>query len=333
MGNSAVRQVQIGQEPSAGTLITPTARWRGIGGFPDDLRELVFPDENIGSIPGKDRSYTARHESEFQFPATEASFEQLPYIFMSGIDDVSGVQDGAGSGYVYTYTLPTTSVPAVGDIKTLSLYGGDDVGTYAGAYCFCKEFTLSGVWGEALMIEALFGGRSTETNALETLSLPAVETIRSLKGKVYIDDDDGSIGGTQVSNMIREFTLNVTTGWVPRFTFDGELYFSHAIFAKPEITLELKFDHKAGAVTERGNWLSETARLIRLEFEGSALDTSDTYTYKTLTIDLAGKWEKFDIPEDDDGITTVTGTFKVLENDTASLYAEIVLVNELSAIP
>jgi hypothetical protein len=68
-----------------------------------------------------------------------------------------------------------------------------------------------------------------------------------------------------------------------------------------------------------------------LKFEGNALTTSGTFTYKTLIIDLAGTWESFDSIGDMNGNDIVTGTFRAGYDATAAKFAEIKVVNETAA--
>ncbi len=73
---------------------------------------------------------------------------------------------------------------------------------------------------------------------------------------------------------------------------------------------------------------------MRLKINGSALTTAGSgYTYKTLIVDLAGKWETFDKIDEQDGNDIVTGTLRARYNSTAALFAEFVVVNELSSLP
>jgi hypothetical protein len=333
MANKFLKQVQIGTESTAGTAVTPTARWRGPGVMPDDQRTLVFPDENIGSIPGKDRSYTPMLKSSLALPETEATFEQLGYLLGACIKGAAGVQDGAGSDYVYTYDFPSTQ-PAITYLDTLSITGGDDQEQEQIEYAFVVDMVIRGRVGEALKVSANIEGRQSTLDNFETLSLPTVEEILTQTGKVYIDDADGTIGSTQVTESITVFELRIKSGWQARFTADGNLYFSHAKFTRPELELDITFEHDSDAVSEKANWRSETARLIRLQFEGADVGTPGTvYSKKTFRTDLAGKWSRFEPIGEDSDITISQGKFMVRENDTAALFAQLIVVNELSALP
>jgi hypothetical protein len=87
-------------------------------------------------------------------------------------------------------------------------------------------------------------------------------------------------------------------------------------------------------VAEKEAWRNGTPRQIRLLIEGDALTSAGTsYSKKTVRIDLAGKWESFEALSDQDGNDTVTGLFRARYNQLADLFAEIVVVNELTTLP
>lgn len=331
MGSRALRKIQMGRETIAGTKVAATVLWRGSGVI-DDQREIVFPEEDIGYISGVDRSYIPKFMSQVDFAEIEATFEQLPYIFEAGILAVqTGVADGAGSGYIYTYTFATT---AANTFNTYTIEGGDDQQEEEVAYGFIESFNLSGTGGEAVMVSATWIAQETTAGTFTTApAVPSIEDILFSKGRMYIDADSGTIGSTQVSDTLLSLSLDVTAGIVPKWSADGSLDFQFVQQVRPEVLAEITFEHNASAVTEKAAWRNQTARLIRIEFQGNALNTAGTsYTYKTLRLDMAGKWENFSALDDTDGNDIVTGTFRARYNATAALFAEFVVVNELSAL-
>jgi len=330
-GVRALRKIQLGVESAKGTAVAATALWRGQGVI-EDQTEVMFPEEDIGYLSGIDRSYIPRNMAAITFEQTPATFEQLGYILDAGVKTVSGVQDGAGTDYVYTYTFPTT---AVNSIKTYTIEGGDDQQAEEMEYAFVKSFTLAGAAGEAWTVTADWLGRQVSTTSFTgSISVPTVEEILFQKGKLYIDAIGGTIGSTQKSNTLLKAELAVTTGWQEYFTADGNLYFTAHKSTKPEVVLTLTFEHDGTSVAEKANWLAETARLIRILVEGSTVATpGTTYSNKTLIIDLAGKWERFEKLDEQDGNDIVAGRFRSAYDPTSASFAEIAIVNELSALP
>jgi len=301
-------------------------------GLLDDQREVIFPEEHVGYLSGVDRSYVAKLLAGISFENTPATFEQLPYLLAASIENVvSGSADGAGSGYIYQYDFPTTSANS---IQTYTIEAGDDQQEEQCLYGFVERVHLSGAAGEAVSMEADWIGRQVSTSTFtSSLSLPSVTEILFGKGKLYIDDVE-SIGSTQKSNTFLNFDLDIQSGWRPVFTGDGNLYFTFNKNVGPAVTLDVTFEHDATAVAEKLAWRNGTSRSIRMLFEGAALGTSGTtYTYKTLNIDLCGRWENFDVIGEQDGNDIVTGHFRGLYNSTEDLFGQIIVVNELSALP
>ena len=334
-GIKALRKIQLGREGTAGTAVAATAVWRGVGTI-DDKRETVFPPEDVGYISGLDRAYTPKLGAGLSMEDTPACFENVMHVFEAGIEEVgTGVADGSGSGKIYAYDLPTDTKRVVTDIKTYTIEGGDDAGAEEMEYAFVSDFKLSGKGGEAVMVSSEWVGRQVTPTTFGTGAvIPDVEEVLFSKGKLYIDNADGTIGTTQASETFLGMELSCKTGWQAVFTGDGATYFTFAKLAAPEVVLNITFEHDATSIAEKAAWRAGTARLLRLKFDGSALGTSGTsYAAKALVVDLAGKWEKFDKIGEQDGNDIVSGTFRARYNATAALFAEITVVNEVASVP
>jgi len=330
-GIKKLRKIQLGRETTAGTEVDATTIWRGTGVIEDDL-EVIFPEEDIGYKSGVDRTYIPKKAALLELEDTPATYEQVAHLLEMGIETVEASADGSGSGYIYSYPFATTTDTA--STKTYTIEGGDNTQEEQFLYGFCTEFHLSGTANEAVMMGGTVVGRTVDTGTYtSTTPLPTVEEILFNKGKLYIDDADGTMGTTQAQNTWREFDLSVTTGWQPVYTGDGELYFSFNKNVGAEIELTVTLEHDSTARAEVSNWRTETARQIRMSFTGSTFTTAGTsYTNKTLNVDLVGKWEDFEPLGDADGNDTITGTFRARYNSTAAAFATITLVNDLSAV-
>ena len=335
-GIKSLRQIQMSRETALGTPTTDYAVWRGTGVLKDN-RVTEFPPEDVGIFGGVDRSYTPKKGGELSMDDTPATFEQLGYIFDAGFYEASPTSDVGGTGFSRTYTLPITSatVKASTDLQTYGFKGGDNVDVEYMKGAFVRTLSLSGSAGEALMLGAVWDGQSVEsdTDGFGTATTPAVEEILFGNAKLYIDESTGTIGTSQITGAFISMGLDITTGWKGIFTGDGTIEHSDAKQTMPEIVLNVTFEHVAAAVTEKTAWRNHTPRLIRVILLGDALTTAGAvYTYKTLILDMAGKWESFDgLGDDGNGDDIVTGVFRVRYNADAAKYFEAVLVNETSA--
>lgn len=336
-GIRGLQKVQLGREATAGSTSTvATTIWRGVGGLQDN-REVVFVEENIGILGNALRSHIPMTGGEIELEA-DASFEQLPHVFDAGIYKTTAVQDGVGTGYIYEYNMQSVSTDPVAttDLQTYLIEGGDNNEVETMRYGFVTEFTLSGATGESMNVTAKFQGREIEGGQAFTaaVAIPTVETILFSKAKLYIDATSDTIGTTLVSQTLLDADLSVTTGWQAVVAADGRLDFSFIKRVSDEITCDLTYEHNATATTEKAAWRNQTERAIRLVIEGTALGTAGTvYTYKTLIIDMYGKYESFDSLDETDGNNTVACTFRVGYSATAAKKLAIVVVNELTAMP
>lgn len=333
-GIRALRKIQLGAEvtPGASTDIATTV-WRGDGMLVNNT-EITFPEESIGILGGTDRSYISKYDGSIELSG-DLTFEQFGYIANAGIKKSTPTTD-SGSGLLWSWAFPLTSTDAVAstDLTTLVIEGGDNAGAEVMHYGFVPEFSIEGAAGEALMLTATVQGQQIVPSPFTAgLAIPTVETVLASKGRLYIDDDTGTIGSTQISQSLLSMSLSVNTGWIAVPTIDGALTWTFVKQSSPEITLEVTFEHDANGIAEKAKWLAQTSRLIRLQFAGNALTSAGTYTTKLFTIDLAGKWETFSGLDEQDGNDIVTGTFRARYNATSGLFAQIAIVNELAAMP
>jgi len=323
----------MSRETTQGTPTSDYYVWRGIGML-EDARESVFPEEDIGLFGGGDRNYFPKLAANLEMDEIEATYEQLPMILDAAIHTATPTTD-TGSAYVRTYTWPIESSDAKSstDLTTYSFKTGDNNEVEKFSFGYVKEFVLSGNAGEAWKIQPTWDGRevASDSDGFEDATLQTVEDMLFSKTKLYIDETSDTIGTTLVSDTLINATLTVTTGWQGVMTASGRLDFSFLKQVMPEIKLDLTFEHNATATAEKAKWRAKTARLLRLLCEGDAVATSGTYTYKTMIINLAGKWDTFEKIDEIDGNDVVTGHFISRYNSTSGIFGSMVVVNETSA--
>lgn len=336
-GRTLLRQLQIGQQTDISSQVTPSVLWRGVGVL-DDQREVVAPDEHVGYLDGLMRTYVSKLLAAIDLPETPLTFEQAPLLFDIGIETVSGSQDGAGSGYIYTYDFPYNTVPTR---AFWTVYGGDDIDQEKAGALFPLEIVVSGEAESVWNIAATLNGRTVEqqSGGFESLTAASVEEALFGKTKIYIDDPDSGFGTTQIDSALLSAELTLTTGLQARFTPVGDnLYFERVKLVRgPYFEANFTFEHTADIVSEKAKWRAAQAgsdeaesRLIRLEIQGSALATSDTETNKRLTIDMPGYWMNFGPLDDDDNNDVIEGEFRSKYDSTVGNAGKVEFVNEKS---
>ena len=341
-GVTALSNTLIGVEVTAPGTSTdaPTTHWRGTGKVKTRL-EKVFPPERIGKIGGTLRSYIPRTGGEATLEGT-ATFEQLPYIFNAGIYATVGTTD-TGSGIIRTWTVQTASTDPVAstDLNTLVVEAGDNIGVRVAHYCFVREYTLTGKQGEGMTVSATLQSRAPTTSASftavgDTDFDNVAETILFSKVSMSIDPSTDTIGTTQKTETILDFSFKHTTGWVELPARDGRLDFSNIKHIDDEMTLDVTFEHNSIATAEYTAFTNDTERAVQLKFTGSALASAGTYTYKTFTMNLYGKWLSFGAEglEEQDGDNVYKGVLKVaLSEKAAPNKATFILVSDVVTLP
>ncbi len=328
-GRRKLSKIQMGDENTAGLATKATVIWRGPAGFFEDEEVPVFVEEEVGLLAPLGRSYIPKAGAVMTPPETEATFEQLPYILMAGVEGTAGVAGTNASGTYYTWTFEFAT-GATKTTKTYTIETGDDVDQVEAEYCFVEDFHLTGAVDDALKMVATWRGRQvTEGIDFTTgIGMPAVEEIIFNKGVLKIDAN--TVGTSAVAGALIDMDLHAVTGLRAYQTAEGNLYFYATKQVGSEITCAITFEHIAAAVTEKAACKAKTLRLIQLQWTGGQAVGA---TNKTLTIQMAGKWEKFDVIGERDGNNIVAGTFRAAYSSTEDLYCNIAIVNALSALP
>lgn len=413
-GIRSLRRIQIAKEglsnsTSAGVHVNATTVWRGTGTLKRDV-QVVRPPEDVGLMLNPDRVYIPSLGGTLTLEAIPATFEQLPYLLEMGIKGVAtGTSDSTGSGYVYTYPLPTST----GNVPNVySVEAGDNQRVELASFMYAESLKISGKFNAAVEMSAVLKTRtaapnyvtaatiaSTSTTTLadsangfgifptgggrvliggstvsglagvptsyaagttaaltglspalsttfvagstitveqwfSTCSIPTVEEVLFQKGRLYLDPSTGSWGATNQANTFIGFDLDLKTGMKGQPTGDARLDFSFLKSTLVSGTLKLTFEHDGVATAEKIAWANKTARLVRILVQGTALTTpGGVYTYKTLIIDVVGRWSDFSAFQDDKGDDTVTGTMELGYSTSAASAGQIVVVNQLSALP
>lgn len=330
-GKKRRRKIQLGRESSRGTEVNATTIWRGLG-TPQDERETVFVDEDIGYLAPTDRAYQPDEFGTIEMEPVPATFEQLLHLLEGGVKTVSPSQDGAGDAYISEYPLTETTPNTV---KPYTIEAGDDQAADVLTGGFVDSITLEGGAREAWTMGGGWGAQQIADGSFTAaLSAPTVETILFGNSKLYIDAIDGAFGSTQVSNAFLKASLTLNTGITPFFCGHGELYYSHLEYTRPTVEMGITFLHDSDGAAQREVWRTNTPKLVRIIVEGSTFSNAgNTYSVKTLILDFAGRWSNFNKLGEEDGVNIVEGTFRAGYSATAAEYGLITVVHDLTTIP
>lgn len=332
-GRRSLRRIQIGREGTAGTGVDATVIWRGKGTLLDN-RTVERVSEDVGIIGGTDSVNTTMLGGSLSMTQTPATFEQFLHVLEASIKTATPAQDGAGSGYIYTYTFPTTSANT---IKTYTIEGGDDAGEEEMTYCFVKDWTLQGAGRNAYQLTANWQGREVTTGTFTgSLTIPAVNYMNFGLSKFYLDAVGGTFGTTIKANTLRGVNIKCISGVEAKDAADGRLDFSFAQTGQDyALTGQFEFEHDSVALANKVDWRAMTARKIQLKIEGATAFASagTTYSVPTVLFNMPIRWSNFEKIGEANGNDIVTGSFFSAYNVADAIGPVVIVVAALTTVP
>ena len=173
----------------------------------------------------------------------------------------------------------------------------------------------------------------------DSAALPDPEDIMFSKAALTINTEAVAFGNAAgaMTALMMSFDLEVETGIQARPAASGQLYFPRAALVNPSIVLRMTLEWNGDSSDEKQLWKDggHVGRKIRIAVLGSAVTVAgDNHAYKTLFIDVAGQWEKFEKLGEDNGNDIVDVIFRGQYNTTATAFSTITLVtNVLAALP
>lgn len=331
-GVKALSKIQLGLQ-STYAAVAATTIWRGMGSLKDG-REIKHVEEDIGIAQPTTRNYTPKLGAEIALDPIEATFQQAGYLLRSGVSADNQSQDGVGSGWIYPYAFPTTSINSL-DLHTVEVGDGEEAEEVEA--CFVESFKLSGNAQEGIMMEGKLLGRQVSdtafTPALSVPTLSAGDHIVFGGSNLYIDAVGGTIGSTEILGTLLKFELDVTTGYKMKPTNLAKHYdFVYWDKGSFNAVLKFTFEHDANSEAQKDIYVANTPQLFRLLFTGNALATPAAESNLSFRIDGAGVYTDFENGEID-GNNTKEATIQLGYDMTAALGLSFRIVNELSALP
>ena len=326
---------QIGKETVLGTEVDATTYLRAKG-FWNDETEILFPDEDVGIASGIGRSYISNYAATLQYDEMPLTYEQVGYFLNMGIKGVAGVQDGAGTDYIYTYALPYNAAVAP---YYYTIEAGDEIKEYIFTGAFVEELTIKGEFGGPLMVQPTIRCIPKGQTTFKTgLSIPAVTEAQFGLTKLYIDTVAAGFAGTAAkTSTFQSFELTMSQVQMirPVSNGTGRYYVATKMGAGfGEITLKITLEHDALSVAEDTARLARTPRAIQIiaAHDTAVATPGTTYTYKSLIMNICGTYSNTMELSETDGNVLATHTLKSHYDATLDSRGSIVLVTEAAAL-
>ena len=283
-GRKSLRKIQVALESTPGTEATSGFKvLRVPGGVLSDDRQVTMVEEMVGIIPGTDRSYIAAATSSISIDSSPITPQQWPVLMAAalGFDQTYGVGPitratpttgeldnataGAGVGYRYTTTFPTTSAPYYNNAYTFQ--AGDDFEQEIMTYGKCTGLSVGGSSQGPITMQGSFIGQYTRPKSPVGFTSAAlvnpVEDLIFARSALYLDDVSATpftptppaTTYPAVLATFLGFDISIECSWVPKFTGQGSTATATSV-PTWEFALWTRYAVSGSFTIEHNNWSS-----------------------------------------------------------------------------
>jgi hypothetical protein len=343
---TAFKKIQVsGVEGTPGSAGAATAIITGATmdvAYADRTLHHIEQDKNILSkniagdsiVAGKEISGTAEMAINLQ---------NILYALTSCIrGNITPTQPDATNeplSYLWTIepTLTAGNTPDITDgIDTFTLEFGDDEQDYEAEFVFTNTLTITGDnAGEGLVMATWdwTARQLTESTLTAALTRTATQYFPTAKTKFFVDANYAGIGGSELPNMLRAFTITFNTTFTPRYTAGGTLLYTGLDEAAKSVELELVYNRGTNSELEKVKYNAQTQSYIRIEMNGESEMDSAQSNLPYLRFDASIEYLSAPAVSDENGMQIETYTAETTYDPTASKEYGVTMLTTLATYP
>lgn len=337
----AFRKIQVSNvEGTPGTAEAATEICYGTMSF-EENRPIEQPDEDRGSL--------ARNFANDFFTGNEENLTwtgdvnqrhiawALAMAIRGNITPTQPDVTNEPNAYLWTFTpgLTTANTPDIANgIDTFTFEYGDNTQAYESEYCFATRLEISGAPNAPCKFTCdIVGRQRTDTTFTADLTAQSVQRMPFNLMKFYVDTTWAALGSAQKTATLKGFTWTLETMFKPRYTGDGNLYFSAVDEDKKAPELTLIYARGTTSDAERTKFEGRTTTFIRLELWGATEMDSGQSNPPYLVLDQAVRYTSWPMLGEDQGLSTVEVTAEGQYDSTGAKMFEAALLTDLDAYP
>lgn len=296
MGTSTLRRMQYGKETVHGTAVAATRMLPVAVPQIKKDKTITYPREDAGVRAEAVRSYLAGVLARDSFKFTTLYYQYLPLLFSCGLKGgITATQQTAGQGdYLWAF-VPAMDATSNAQ-ESITIERGDDDFMVETEYAMFETLKLSGEINQeggdsSMQAEVSFFGRqNTVASFTGGLSIPTGLTpVNSKLAKLFIDTTWAGVGGTEKTNTLRAFDIEIITGLHPKFHGSGANTFDNHGEGPMAIMGAFTFEGGANAAAIYSARDAQTLQVVRLSVEGPQIGSGEKHT---LELDFSGTWEE-----------------------------------------
>lgn len=333
MGTNEVilQKYQAGIESTRGTNVAATRKiYAQI--TPTFERPLMDFSDQTGTYV--DRRRVAYGRERVSFTAVDVvTYQDLAWWMQFGLKGgVTGAVTGV-TGYKYEFS-PSL---ATDDLKSMTLEYGEPGNVYESGQVMVNSWTLRGDSDNdnepGWMLDLSMMGRDQATSSYTgSINDRTTEVVLARGTKIYVDDAGGTIGTTQLSGKLIDFSVTCDLGLHFKAFMEDESLMAANKVGRGALRVNGQFTLEFDSDTEFAKYraAAPAQRLIRLKREGTAI--AGGTAVNTAIVDLYGYWSSISFG-DREGNLTATFGFAGFYDATAANVMRLEVINSLSTLP
>ncbi len=314
MGEATYIKNQYGKEVTKGTAVVATRIFPGTVTLPKDRtpQKVRFLDGT--RMPAHKKSINQILVDGIGLAMPAGVFQGLPMLLsitLKGGVTATEVTTGQGD-YLWDFTPSWTATNAP---DAITLETGDNTQAYEVEYVMGRRIKFSGKLGDdsfvAVECEA-FGKQITPTTFTASQALPGTELMIGNMVKLYIDALFANAGNTEVTGLLKEWSLEITTGNHPKFLAGGSKMMSLHGEGIIDAILTLTMEGNSAADANFDLYQAGTEKVVRIAVTGSQIGTG---TNHSLILDLFGSFDEvIPLASEENGNNLHTAIFSLNSN-------------------
>lgn len=230
MANEALHIIQYGKESTRGTAVAATRKLMAEKKAVPVDRKPTFVEDALGVRARATRMRDDVRLVKDTLVVPHAYYQCLPMFFSCGLKgNITPTETTpAQADYLWTF-LPSMTGNNSPDTITLEI--GDEVQAYEQEYLMFESIKIGGQVpqdaGEApVKIEgAYFARQNTRTTATAAIAIPTMTSVNAKLVKFYKDTAWSGRGVSEITQVLRDYEVEIMTGNHPKMLGSGQRYF------------------------------------------------------------------------------------------------------------
>jgi len=323
MGELTYVKNQYGKETPAthGTAVAATRIFPGTVKMPKDRTPVKVRFLDGTRLPAHKKVINQILVDGITLAMDQGVFQGLPMlgsICLKGAVTASEVTTGQHD-YLWDFTPSWTATNAP---DSITLETGDNTQAYEVEYVMGRRLKFSGKLGDDGFVSVeceAFGKQITPTTFTAAQALPGMELMVGNMTKIFIDAAWATLGSTEKTGILKEWSVELTIGTHPKFLAGGTKMMSTHGEGIIDAIATFTFEGNADADANFDLYQAGTEKAIRIAVTGSQIGTG---TYHNLTIDMFGSFDEvIPLASEDNGNNLHTAIFSINSDRLATQHA------------